>query len=288
MGLDRGYFGKESGSGEWWESVDPFTRTTDNQPMPKLNVQQIRQLARSIIAASPGGIRYSALVQKISDRSPETPKNTIHGSVWNLRALFPNEIAKPSRGLFTPVSKAEDEAIVVGSTEQTAATGVKVRESDFYQPFAEWLRDDLEEVTQVAPLGGAGLKSKWGTPDVVGVYKPLASNLIKFGIEIVSAEIKIDPQAPVVAFGQAVAYRLFSTKTYIAMPTTLTEEDQSRLESLCMLFGVGLVLFDLNKDTPQFSIRVRAQRFSPDMFYVNEFADRLKQLDAETFENLFG
>ena len=123
---------------------------------------------------------------------------------------------------------------------------------------------------------------------MVGIYKPLASNLIKFPIEIVSAEIKIDPQQPVVAFGQAVAYRLFSTKTYIAMPRTLTEEDQSRLESLCMLFGVGLVIFDLNKDAPQFSIRVRAQRFSPDMFYVNEFADRLKHYDAATFEELFG
>jgi hypothetical protein len=115
------------------------------------------KLARSIIAASPGGIRYSALVQRISDQSPETPKNTIHGSVWNLRVIFPNEIAKPSRGLFTPVSKAGDEAVVVGSTEQTAATGVRVKESDFYGPFAEWLRDDLEEVTDVAPLGGAGL-----------------------------------------------------------------------------------------------------------------------------------
>jgi hypothetical protein len=127
-----------------------------------------------------------------------------------------------------------------------------------------------------------------GTPDVVGVYKPLASNLIKFPIEIVSAEIKIGPQAPVVAFGQSVAYRLFSTKTYIAMPTTLTQEDQGRLESLCMLFGVGLVLFDLNKDAPKFSIRMRAQRFSPDMFYVNEFAERLKLHDSELFEELFG
>src|SRR5208337_891601 len=122
-----------------------------------------------------------------------------------------------------------------------------------------------------------GLKGKWGTPDVVGTYKKLPGNVIEFPIEIVSAEIKIDPLAPVVAFGQAVAYRLFSTKTYIAMPTTLTEEDQSRLESLCMLFGVGLVLFDLDKDAPQFLIRVRAQRFSPDMFYANGFADRLKQ-----------
>lgn len=256
--------------------------------MAKLTVQQIRSLARSLITENPGGIRYSVLVDKIWKQTPETPKNTVHGSVWNLDALFPSEITKPSRGLFTPVTKSGNENVVVGSTEQVAPTGVKVQESDFYEPFAQWLKNDLDEVSEVASLGGAGLKSKWGTPDVIGIYKPLASNLIKFPIEIVSAEVKIDPQAPVVAFGQAVAYRLFSTKTYIAMPTSLTEEDQSRLESLCMLFGVGLVLFDLNKDEPQFSIRVRAQRFSPDMFYVNEFADRLKHHDADIFEELFG
>lgn len=255
--------------------------------MAKLTGNQIRNLARSIIAANPGGIRYSVLVDKIWQQTPETPKNTIHGSVWNLDSLFPNEITKPSRGLFTLIGKSGNDNVVVGSTEQVAPTGIRVQESDFYEPFAQWLKNDLGEVTVASSLGGAGLKSKWGTPDVIGIYKPLASNLIKFPIEIVSAEIKIDPQAPVVAFGQSVAYRLFSTKTYIAMPTSLTEEDQSRLESLCILFGVGLVLFDLNRDSPQFSIRVRAQRFSPDMFYVNEFADRLKHYDAEIFEQLF-
>jgi hypothetical protein len=228
------------------------------------------------------------LVERICSQTPETPKNTVHGSVWNLDAIYPNEIAKPSRGLFTPVSKSTDESPAIDTSEQIATSGSKVKEVDFYEPFAQWLKNDLDEVTQVSSLGGAGLKSKWGTPDVVGIYKPLASNLIKFGIEIVSAEIKIDPLAPVVAFGQAIAYRLFSTKIYIAMPTTLTEEDQSRLESLCMLFGAGLVLFELNKDAPDFSIRVRAQRFSPDMFYVNEFADRLKHHDSEVFEKLFG
>ena len=255
--------------------------------MAKLSGREIQNLARSIVAANPGGIRYSALVEEICQKSPETPRNTITGSVWNLDAVFPKEIVKPSRGLFTPASKSGGDAVVVGNTEQIASTGIRVKESEFYEPFADWLKKDLGEVTEVAPLGGAGLKSKWGTPDVIGVYKPLASNLIRFQIEIVSAEIKIDPQAPVVAFGQAVAYRLFSAKTYIAMPTALTQEDQSRLESLCMLFGVGLVLFDLNKGAPHFSIRVRAQRFSPDMFYVNEFAERLKLYDAEIFEKLF-
>jgi len=42
-----------------------------------------------------------------------------------------------------------------------------------------------------------------------------------------------------------------------------------------------------HKDAPGFSIRVRAQRFYPDMFYVNEFAERLKLHDSEVFEKLF-
>ena len=257
--------------------------------MAKLNIHSIRELAKSTIRENIGGIRYSHLVSEVSKRHPETPQNTIHGAVWNLDAIFPAEITKPSRGLFkSTIAVDEPEpGTTVEKTTETTATGNKVKELDFYEPFARWLKNDLDEVTDVTALGGAGLKSKWGTPDVVGIYKPLASNLIKFPIEIVSAEIKIDPQTPVVAFGQAVAYRLFSAKTYIAMPSTLTEEDQSRLEALCMLYGVGLVLFDLNTNEPNFTIRVRAQRFSPDMFYVNEFADRFRHLDPEKFETLF-
>jgi len=66
-----------------------------------------------------------------------------------------------------------------------------------------------------------------------------------------------------------------------------SEEDLSRLESLCILFGIGLVIFDLDLKKPQFRIRVRAQRYLPDMFYVNEFADRLRQHNSEVFEHLF-
>jgi hypothetical protein len=162
--------------------------------MGKLTVQGIRNAARAIIAATAGGIRYSALVEAISRQSPETPRNTIHGAVWNLDSTFPNEIAKPSRGLFTAVQSGS-EAVVVGKTEEIATTGIKIKEADFYEPFAELLKNDLGDVIEVIELGGAGLKSKWATPDVVGVYKPLAKDHIKFDIEIVSAEVKIDPQA---------------------------------------------------------------------------------------------
>jgi hypothetical protein len=54
-----------------------------------------------------------------------------------------------------------------------------------------------------------------------------------------------------------------------------------------MLLGIGLDLFDLDEHTPNFSIHMLVQRFSPDIFYVNEFADRLKQHNAKTFQKLF-
>ena len=54
-----------------------------------------------------------------------------------------------------------------------------------------------------------------------------------------------------------------------------------------MLFGIGLVLFTLDPNNPAFRISVRAQRYLPDMFYVNEFADRLHQHNSEVFEHLF-
>ena len=244
----------------------------------KFTTKQIKDNALEIIAGAPGGIRFSALVAEILRRAPGTPKNTIQGSIWNLDAAFSQYVAKPSRGVFAPAN-------AVAPTSPPVAT---FAESLFYEPFAEFLKNDLGEATEAMPLGGAGLKTKWGTPDVVGIYKPLASDRIKFQGEIISAEIKTDPWQPVVAFGQAVAYRLFSVRTYIAMPTSLSQADRERLDALCMQFGIGLALFNLDIDNPNFTILTRAQRFSPDMFYVNEFAENLFKHDIEVFNKLFG
>ena len=258
--------------------------------MAKLSVKQIQAAAVDVIRHHPGGIRYTALVDVIACPNPETPRNTIHGAVWNLDAVRPTDVRKPSRGLF--IAAVEDEGPHPEIPKSDAQAGVdivkpKIREEEFYDSFAEWLRNELDEVTDVVPMGGASFRSKWGTPDVLGVYKPLASNLVKFPLEIVAGEVKTAPSEAITAFGQAVAYRLFATKSYIAMPTTISEDDLGRLESLCMLFGVGLDLFDLDPADPRYQIRVRAQRFSADMFYVNELADRLKVQDATTFEKLF-
>jgi hypothetical protein len=253
--------------------------------MATLSGRQIQDLAIDLIKANPTGIRYSELVARIQGRSPETKKLQIGTEVANLGKSRPNEFVKPRRGLYLPVGKLPNG---ISSETTSIAIPTKVKEEDFYQPFADWLQGALDEANIAISLGGAGMQRKWSTPDVVGVYKPLPSHRIKFDIELISAEIKVDPSQTVVAFGQAVAYRLFSAKSYIVMPETISEEDFSRLEALCILFGIGLVLFKVNPEEPDFQIRVRAQRYSPDMFYVNEFAERVYQLDVEMFNTLFG
>lgn len=253
-----------------------------SSPPRKLGLQEIRTIALQIIRNHPEGIRYGQLLTLILDEHPATPRNTIESATWNLDSQFPNEVHKPLRGLYKPGPAGSSEEV-----EPESAAPSPLREAMFYEAFADWLKRDLEDATDAVSLGGAGLRSKWSTPDVIGVYKALPSDRIKFPHEIISAEIKIDPQASVVAFGQAVAYRLFSTKTYIVMPDSISKEDLDRLEALCMLFGVGLVVFSLNPMQPDFKIRMRAQRFSPDMYFVNEFADGLHRLDKDLFNRLF-
>jgi hypothetical protein len=243
----------------------------------KLTVKEIPSTAIDIAHQHPGGIRFSALVQAILVQHPETPKNTIHGSIWNLEAVRPNDVRKSSRGLY----------VASGADEGAELPKLKVREEECYESFEEWLRNELDEVTDVVPLGGPGFRAKWGTPDSLGVYKPLASNLVKFPLEIVAGEVKVNPNEAVTAFGQAVAYRLFAAKSYIAMTATIAEDDLSRLASLFMLFRVGLVLFSPSPKSPDYQVRVRTQRFQADMFYVNELADRLRTQDATTFEKRF-
>jgi len=251
--------------------------------MAKLSTNEIRELAVKIVSQNPDGIRYSSLHRKIVELHPETPKKTIDGSIWDLDAKRSDAVEKPVRGLFKPIPAR---GAVSRPTESTAKT--RMKEEEFYQPFAEFLKNELGECTASAPLGGASMKLKWGTPDVVGVYRPLKRDLIQFPPEIVAAEVKTDPSQSVTGFGQAVAYRLFAAKSYLVLPKSIDLEDQDRVEAMCMILGLGLILFTLDPTAPEFDIRMRAQRFMPDMFFVNQFADRLKEFDGHLFDDLFG
>ena len=156
-------------------------------------------------------------------------------------------------------------------------------EENFYESFAEFLQapkkeEDvrLDECTKAVDWGGNKSGGKWGTPDVVGVFSPKFGDRIKFTDEIVSAEIKTDgsSQALITAFGQACAYRLFSHKVYLVVPRPAQSGQESRLKSLCHLFGLGLVYFnpattDINSSI--YKVQLLAQRHSPDTSYVNNF-----------------
>jgi hypothetical protein len=55
------------------------------------------------------------------------------------------------------------------------------------------------------------------------------------------------------------------------VPEQSTPEDIDRLDSLCIISGIGLILFDAkNQQAPRFQIRVRAAKHEPDAFYVNQ------------------
>jgi hypothetical protein len=203
-----------------------------------------------------------------------------------------------ARGTYQLAKYAEEQSTAALEDERaTAAQSVVVEspthervrllESDFYESFALWLIDEADEVNEAVALGGSLLKGKWGTPDVIGVRKPRAQDLLKFEPQIVSAEIKIDPAQPVVAFGQAVAYRLFSHKSYIVVPNSTSEDDLARLKALCTIHGVGLVIFTLDKAAPDYTTLVLPTQATPDMFYANQMLRRLLETEPELFNKLF-
>lgn len=266
--------------------------------MAKLTIKQIQQRAHDLLDAAPGGLRWGELHKAILAGEPETPANTVTGA---LVALFqkPTDIVKVARGTYQLakfVDAQSQQAIAIDDAaaaepvtiESSEHAKVTLLEADFYDSFAEWLVDGADEVTEAVALGGSVLKGKWGTPDVLGVLRPRHQDLLKFEPQIVAAEIKIDPGQPVVAFGQAIAYRLFSHKSYIVVPATTSEDDLARLKALCSLHGVGLVTFTLDKTAPDYTVVVLPLQANPDMFYANQMLRRLLDHSAPLFNKLFG
>lgn len=237
--------------------------------------QQIVDKAIELLEHQPEGLRFSVLSRALEAALPDIRPKNIPSTLVILEGLTP-EVYKPTKGLFRLTKYKEDGSEIVIPIPNVQ----KTKEEDFYEPFATWLVEELEECTKAIPLGGSKFKDKWGTPDVVGVLKPKPTDIFSFPMEIVSAEIKIDNYNLITAFGQACSYKLFSHKSYIVVPASSHAEDLSRLDSLCLIFGLGLIIFNpQNPKEPNFSIKARAVSQKPDMFYVNkhirEIADEL-------------
>lgn len=241
---------------------------------------RITKKALDLLRETPAGIRYAELVRQVSASDDTLKTNTIHGNIWDLDQKFPHDVYKPSRGLFRLVEYRDPETDQL-KDELVVKPKKTIREEDFYEPFAEWLQSDMEECTKAISLGGNKFRDKWGTPDVIGKRESKRSDIIQAPVEIVSAEIKPDVGQLVTAFGQACAYCLFSHKSYLVVPSQSPQDEIARLDSLCQVFGIGLILFDsTNPSNPDFSIRVRPRKQEPDLFYANKY---MKLIESEMF-----
>ena len=137
---------------------------------------------------------------------------------------------------------------------------------------------DLEEATHAIPLGGNLFRDRWGTPDVIGKAESRRSDVIKGPTIIISAEIKVDLNEFEKGLGQANSYRLFSHKNYLVVPNHISEEELARLDTLCRMFGVGLVLFNSrNPKIPDFKLVLRAEKHEPDLFYANKYISLVEE-----------
>ena len=237
--------------------------------------------ARVLLLGATDGIRYAQLHKQIVTAFPDIPPNTVHGALHKFRTDLPAEIYQPSKGLYRHV-KFKEEVPTTETPLPPKPAAPRVKEEAFYGPFADWLVTELEECTNAIAVGGNTFKDKWGTPDVIGIREAKRSDLIKPPTEIVAAEIKLDLNGLITAFGQCCSYKLFSHRAYIVVPKNAADEDISRLDALSRIFGIGLILFDAtNPKEPDFTIRARAARHEPDVFYVNKY---LKLIEG----NLFG
>lgn len=241
--------------------------------------EHICSKAVEFLDKEPRGLRCSELRRLIKKELPDVKEASLNWIIPDLHVYRPEEIYKPARGLFRHTKFRETEAEEYIKVAERTKMGIA--EDEFYKSFADYITNDLEECTKAVPLGGNRFKDKWGTPDVVGVMSPRPSDIFKLPPEIISAEIKTDTNTLITAFGQACSYSLFSHKVYLVIPKSASESDLARLDTLCRVFGIGLILFDAeNPKEPDYQIRARANKHEPDMFYTNK---NLKVIEDELF-----
>lgn len=254
-------------------SIDTTSQVQQRSPIR----HRIRTLAFELLLANPPGLRYSELHRRIRQVDPDLKPSTVNTSIWNLDRTHPERVYKPVKGLFRLVVFREAERNETQGGE-TANTQHRIREEVFYPLFANWLKNEIEDVTHAIALGGNAFKDRWGTPDVIGKAESRRSDVIKGPTSIVSAEIKVDTSGLVTGFGQACAYKLFSHKSYLVIPHETSQDELARLDSLCQIFGIGLVTFNSrNPAAPDFRLVIRPLKHEPDLFYTNRYVSHVEK-----------
>jgi hypothetical protein len=231
--------------------------------------EKIIDLCIKALDENPSGLRFAELSNYVKTHlDPTIKRGNIAANLVKMVDFSDGKIKKVDKGFYQMASN-------INSEIKVSLPATKIRESDFYEKFAEYLENDLEDCTKAIDLGGAGFGDKWATPDVIGVLRSKPSDTFKFEPEIVAAEIKTATNDLITALGQACSYRLFAHRTYIVIPKQAQKNDIDRLVSLCQIFGIGLIVFDVeNRETPSFQVMTRASTHKPDMYYLNHYLSK--------------
>lgn len=247
--------------------------------------KNIRDKAYEYIQGSVNGIRYSELVKRIQNDYPAFKEGTIAVQVTDL----PNStdygplIERANRGLY----KLRDVGVKRKQSATKFTRTAKRDEEKFYGAFARFVREDLQECTVAVEYGNNRLRDdrKWFNPDIVGYYHAGLTGTYNRAPDIVTGELKTKTEYKdaIEGFAQAAAYRLFSHKSYLALPRDMRGDDINVIESLCIQFGLGFALFNKHDpDNAQFTLRNRAQWHQPSLAYLNEYGEKI----VEYLQNL--
>lgn len=240
---------------------------------------RIRTASLDLLANHPQGLRFSQLVQHVTKLNPDFNVKTVSNVIWGLDTVTPEKVYKPSKGMYRLVDfKEVIEELPPAEPPAPKKKAPGLREEEFYPLFAQWLKNDVEDVTLAIPLGGNVFRDRWGTPDVLGKDASRASDLIKAQTAIVAAEIKADTSGLVAGFGQAAAYRLFSHRSWLVIPRQTSTDEMARIEALCRMFSIGLVTFNPRSlAAPDFRLVIRPRNHEPDLYYTNRYLKRVEQ-----------
>lgn len=61
---------------------------------------QIYAKALALLEENPEGLRWSELLIKLQESNPDWHPKTVNGCVWRLIEKYPDQIYKPTKGLF--------------------------------------------------------------------------------------------------------------------------------------------------------------------------------------------
>ena len=241
---------------------------------PKMSEKdKVINAAVKILRKNPQGVQFTPLRDGVAKALPSVAPGTVHAyvSLLDRENIAGDKIFKPDVGLYRLRDLAEqsESGLPDEGREKGAKPGKTVNEARFYEPIADFLKG-IDECTEAIALGGNHFGGKYNTPDVMGTLKRQPGDLIDFPIVVVSAEVKTNPDEAIVGFGQACAYRLFSHKSYLAIPNTTSENELGRVELLCHMFGIGLILFAPDSKEPKPVLKIRAAVHLPNMSHLTK------------------